>query len=136
MSAKTTNQLPMEDKMNTDITKRLNSTIDAIVSDYMKAYSMNSEEREQREQDWDDVLDFKFVVDSNLQYSGVIISESLGGPSIYTNTEAREFQAYWGDDEIIRSIPDAVVDVIDEHYSELYREMKRFGGARLARIHP
>lgn len=122
--------------MDTDIINRLNSSIDAIVCDYMKAYSMNSEEREELEQGWDDVLEFKFVVDSNLQYSGVIISEALGGPSIYTNTDTGEFQAYWGGDEIVRSIPDAVVDIIDEHYSELYREMKKFGGARLARIHP
>lgn len=106
--------------MNTDIINRLNSAIDTIINGYMEAYEGDVEFSNQ----FEDVLDFKFVIDSNMEYSGVIISESLGGPTIYTNTEAGECQAYWGTETVTCPIPTVLIDAIDEYYSELYEAMK------------
>ena len=107
--------------MSTDIIDRLNKRIDAVFSGYMEAYWEGEEFAKQ----FENVLDFKFVITSDMQYRGVVITESLGGPTIYTNTDAGEFQAYWGSDAAVRrSIPWMLLDAIDEYYSELYESMK------------
>ena len=106
--------------MSTDIIDRMNKGIDAVFSGYMEAYWEGEEFAKQ----FENVLDFKFVIDSNMEYSGVIISETLGGPTIYTNTDAGEFRAYWGCNTVVRPIPDLLLDAIDEYYSEIFESMK------------
>ena len=109
--------------MNTEIINRLNSAIDTIINGYMEAYEGDVEFAKL----FEDMADFKFAIDSNMEYSGVaILTPGVPGePRIFVNTAIGEFQAYWGRDIAIRrQMPYTLMNAIDEYYSKLYDSMK------------
>lgn len=113
----------LEDKMSTEIINRPNSAIDAVMKEYMDAYEGDVEFAKL----FEDVTDFKFAIDSNMEYSGVtILTPGIPGePRIFVNTAVGEFQAYYGSDTAIRrQMPYTLMNAIDEYYSKLYDSMK------------
>lgn len=109
----------MEDKIDTDNTPSPNMAIDLIDKKYMEMYLENGKISKRGR----DVPGFKFVVTSDLEYAGVIITETLDEPYVYTDTEVGEFQAYSGGDKVTRSIPTVVLNAIDEYYTDVYEKL-------------
>ena len=110
----------MEDKIDTDNTPSPNMAIDLIDKKYMEMYLENGKISKRGR----DVPGFKFVVTSDLEYAGVIITETLDEPYVYTDTEVGEFQAYSGGDKVTRSIPTVVLNAIDEYYADVYENFQ------------
>ena len=42
----------------------------------------------------------RYILNSDMSYSGIIIMVSYGGPNIFIDTDANEVQGYWGNETV------------------------------------
>lgn len=91
------------------------SQVDAVFNSLIEAYESGDL------YEWiDDVLDVKYMVDGDLNYVGVRLMVTFGGPTIYVDTFCRQIQGYWWGDEATREIYSEVADELDEVWEEFF----------------
>lgn len=69
---------------------------------------------------FNDVLDYEYTISSRLDFLGVKVWVTLGGPNIYIDTRAGEIVGRWGVDEARVYLPSEICDEIDAYFEELY----------------
>ena len=53
-----------------------------------------------------DVLDIKYIVNSDGTYSGSRVCVALGGPNIWVNFDTKTVEGYWGGDRASANFTD------------------------------
>lgn len=71
---------------------------------------------------WDymrDVLDVRYIVDSQKRYLGARILVAFGGPNIWIDTEKQRVEGYWWMDKAFASYDDNIGldEVCEEYYN-------------------
>lgn len=80
-----------------------------------------SDNYEELDKYFDDVLDVEYRIASDGSYKGVYIYLSLGGPNIWVDTMSRTVELRWGTDLASALLCDEAIVRIDEKFEELYR---------------
>lgn len=81
-------------------------------------------EEKERLSFWDyfnDALDIEYTVGSDMQYRGVCIMVTCGGPNIYVDTSRGEVWGAWWGDKASAWLPREICDEIDSVFEEYYQ---------------
>lgn len=70
---------------------------------------------------FNDALDIEYTVGSDMQYRGVCIMVTCGGPNIYVDTTRGEVWGAWWGDKASAWLPREICDEIDSVFEELYQ---------------
>ena len=71
-----------------------------------------------------DILDFNFIINSDLTYHAVNVYVTLGGPTVWIDTDARCVELRWANEEASYYLNSDIVDAIDEYFEEYYNDCK------------
>lgn len=66
-----------------------------------------------------DVLDIKYVVNSDRTYRAAKVCVGCGGPNVWINTDTNELEVYWDTHET-RALPREFVNGLDDALEELW----------------
>lgn len=69
---------------------------------------------------FEDVLDIKYLVDSQREYAGIELLVAFGGPNIYVSTISGKVELFWWGDYASWNIPGYVQDALNEFGEELF----------------
>lgn len=69
---------------------------------------------------FEDVLDIEYSVSGDLEYRGVRLMVTCGGPNIWVDTRRGEVVGAWWTDSATAWIPREVCDAIDEVWEEYF----------------
>lgn len=111
--------------------EELQATCDSIREELEALYNADftDEERERREEEGEPcdfydyfgkALDHEFIVASTRDYVGCRVYMTLGGPTVYIDTCAREVVGHWGSDTARAWLPSEICDEIDEVFESIY----------------
>ena len=67
-----------------------------------------------------DALDIEFTIDAQREYKGICIWVTVGGPSIWVDTNAGEVKLAWWGERATAYLSRSACDAIDEYGEELY----------------
>ncbi len=65
------------------------------------------------------IMDIKYVLDSNLDYVGSQLLVAFGGPNICIDTQHKQVRGYWCGDNVIKDYYEDSI-YLDDHIKELY----------------
>lgn len=65
------------------------------------------------------IMDIKYVLDSNLDYVGSQLLVAFGGPNIWIDTQHQQVRGYWWGDNVIKDYYEDSI-YLDDHIKELY----------------
>lgn len=86
--------------------------------DDMFFYSEEEHEDLGDENYFDDILDIKYILDSDRCLMGVRICVAWGGPNIYIDTLHNSIEGYWGRDNVSIPLEYGVAEAIDSYFEE------------------
>lgn len=72
----------------------------------------------------DRVLEYRFIIDSNLNYKGVLAYITLGGPTAWIDTTYNSIFVTWGTEKACYPLDGDICDEINEYYNTYYNSMK------------
>ena len=67
-----------------------------------------------------DVLDFDITINSRFEYQGCRVWITLGGPSVWIDTEHHDLHLIWGNERDSIWLDGDICDEIDSYFEELY----------------
>ena len=67
----------------------------------------------------EEVLDIRYVVDSNRQYIGAQLLLACGGPNVWLDTVTQKLSVYWDSNESLY-VPQSITRELDEALAELW----------------
>lgn len=72
--------------------------------------------------DWplDDVLDIVYIINSDKSYRACRLILTLGGPTVFLNTEECQLELYWWNESATWPIDSDLNERIDEYIEELW----------------
>lgn len=86
--------------------------------DDMFFYSYEEQENLRKENCFDDILDIKYILDSDRCLMGVRICVAWGGPNIYIDTLHNCVEGYWGRDNASVPLEYGVAEAIDSYFED------------------
>lgn len=73
---------------------------------------------------FEDVLDFEFIINSDLTYKAVKVYVTLGGPTVWIDTYTACVELRWGSDYASHYLLSDTVNAIDEYFEEYYNSCR------------
>ena len=67
-----------------------------------------------------DVLDFEYIINSDLSYKAVKVYVTLGGPTVWVDTYNKTVELRWANESANYYLPSCLVDEIDAIWEEYY----------------
>lgn len=88
---------------------------------------LSEEAPEDWEQRWigdyfEDIYNFRYIVDDELDYCSVRVMVACGGPNIWVDTDSMAVELYWGSDHVSCALLSSTVTEIDEYFREMYEQ--------------
>ena len=71
-----------------------------------------------------DVLDFEFIINSNLTYSAVKVYVTLGGPTVWIDTYSGSVELRWANEKSCYYLTSDVIDEINDYFEEYYNNCR------------
>lgn len=71
-----------------------------------------------------DVLDFEFIINSNLTYSAIKVYVTLGGPTVWIDTYTGSVELRWANEKASYFLLSDTVDAVNDYFEEYYNSMK------------
>ena len=71
-----------------------------------------------------DVLDFEFIINSNLTYSAVKVYVTLGGPTVWIDTYSGSVELRWANEKSCCYLTSDVIDEINDYFEEYYNNCR------------
>lgn len=68
-----------------------------------------------------DPLEWQYIISSNLNYRGCIITIESGGPHTTIDTYRREIRTTWGLEEATRDISESLAEKLNDFFEEIYK---------------
>lgn len=68
----------------------------------------------------ENVLDNEFLIDSNFEFRSCKLYITLGGPTVWIDTETRSIEIRWGGEKDSLYLDSDICDSLDEIYAEFY----------------
>ena len=65
-------------------------------------------------------LDCRFIIESNFEFRSCQVFITLGGPTVWIDTETRSLELRWGGCSESLYLDSDICDAIDEYYAEFY----------------
>ena len=111
--------------------KELENMVTSIRDELNRLYEANytDEERDEMEENgeaydlysyFSDALDIEYTISGNMDFLGVRIAVTLGGPNIYVDTRRGVVEGYWGTDHWEAWLASEICEEINGIFEELY----------------
>ena len=68
----------------------------------------------------ENVLDTRYIVESNFELRSCMLYVTLGGPTVWIDTETRTIEIRWGSEKESLWLDSDICDAIDDFYTEIF----------------
>lgn len=67
-----------------------------------------------------DILDFEFIINSDMTFSAVKVYVTLGGPTVWIDTYSGSIELRWANEESRYYLTSDIIDEINDYWEEIY----------------
>lgn len=67
-----------------------------------------------------DILDFNFIINSDLTYSAVKVFVTLGGPTVWIDTYSGCVELRWANEKASYYLNNDIIDAVNDYFEEYY----------------
>lgn len=71
-----------------------------------------------------DVLDFDFIINSQLEYSAVKVYVTLGGPTVWIDTYSGTVELRWANEKASYYLDNDIIDAVNDYFEEYYNSCR------------
>lgn len=71
-----------------------------------------------------DVLDYNYIINSDLSYKAVKVYVALGGPTVWIDTYTKSVELRWANEQASYHLTSEIVDEIDAIWEEYYNDCR------------
>lgn len=71
-----------------------------------------------------DILDFEFLIDSQMNYKAIKVYVTLGGPTVWIDTYTKCIELRWANEKASYFLNDDTINEIDLYWEEYYNMCK------------
>ena len=70
------------------------------------------------------ILDYEYIINSDLSYKAVKVYVTLGGPTVWIDTYYGTIELRWANEESRYFLTNDIIDAVNDYFEEYYKSCK------------